>query len=162
MNKDVGSQPSHRPPAAGAEQTPTRRRPPDTDKRDIQRFSCHVNVKTRRSVIPGIRGYVLPQAPVLPVEDPWNENLADWHWNRWELSHGRRNMQAAVDEVGEGIDLILEVLLGGGVHLLELLNWKAAGAHFCRIEVADLCLQLRSAVSVRMGVGCGTCGWGLT
>ena len=79
---------------------------------------------------------------MLPVEDPRNEDLADGSWDRWEVSHRRRDVQTAVDEVAEGVDFVLEVLLGRGVHLLEFLDWKTRSAQFGRIKVADFCLEL--------------------
>jgi len=92
---------------------------------------------------------------VLPVEDPRDKHLADWSRNRRELGHSRRDVQAAVDEVAEGIDLILRVLLGRGVHLLEFLNQKARRACFGRVEVADFCLELTGSLSIGWGM------WGL-
>jgi hypothetical protein len=83
---------------------------------------------------------------VPPVEDPWNEDLADQSWNGRELGHSRRDVQTAVDEVGGGVDFALKVLFESSVHLLEFLNWKTCSAHFCRIEVANFCLELRSVV----------------
>ena len=64
----------------------------------------------------------------------------------------RRDVQAAVDEVAERIDLILRVLLGRSVHLLEFLNQKARGACFGRVEVADFCLELTGSLSVWWGM----------
>jgi len=60
-----------------------------------------------------------------------------------------------VDEVAEGIDLILRVHLGRSVHLLEFLNQKARGVWFGRVEVADFCLELTGPLSVWWGM------WGL-
>ena len=56
-------------------------------------------------------------------------------------------MQAAVNKVAEGVDFVLKVLLGSGVHILQFFNWEACSAHFCRIEVADFCFELRGDVS---------------
>jgi len=39
-----------------------------------------------------------------------------------------------VDQVAEGIDLVLKVLLGGSVHLLEFLNWEARAAYFGTVK----------------------------
>ena len=80
---------------------------------------------------------------MLPVEDPRDENLADYMRDRWELGYRRWDVQAAVNEVGEGVDLVLKVLLGSGVYILQLFNWKTCSAHFCRIDVADFCFELR-------------------
>jgi len=98
--------------------------------------------QTPNLIVRSIVRYILPQTLVLPVEDPWNKHLADWSRNRRELSHSRRDVQAAVDKVAERIDLVLKVLLGRSVHLLEFLNWEARGAYFGRVEVADFCLEL--------------------
>ena len=68
-----------------------------------------------------------------PVEDPWNKHLADWGRNRRELGHGRRDVQAAVDEVAEGIDVVLKVFLSRSVHVFEPLNWEARSAYFGRV-----------------------------
>ena len=87
---------------------------------------------------------------MLPVEDLGNKHLADWSRNRRELGHSRRDVQAAVDEVAEGIDLILRVLLGHSVHLLEFLNQKARRACFGRVEVADFCLELTGSLSLSL------------
>ena len=84
---------------------------------------------------------------MFPVEDPRNENLADYMRDRWELGYSRWDVQAAVNEVAEGVDFVLKVLLGSGVHILQFFNWKACSAHFCRIEVADFCFELRGDVS---------------
>jgi len=92
---------------------------------------------------------------VLPVEDPGNERLADWGRNRRELGHSRRDVQAAVDEVAEGINLTLRVLLGRGIPLLEFLNQKARSACFGRVEVAEFCLELTGSLSDWWGM------WGL-
>ena len=91
---------------------------------------------------------------MLPIEDPGNKRLADWSQNRRELGHSRQDVQAAVDEVAEGINLILRVLLGRGVPLLEFLNQKARSACFGRVEVADFCLELTGSLS-QFGGGCG-------
>ena len=56
-------------------------------------------------------------------------------------------MQAAVDEVAEGVNFVLKVRVGRSVHLLEFLLGQARSAHFCRIEVADFCLELRHDLS---------------
>ena len=91
---------------------------------------------------------------MLPVEDPGNKRLADWSRNRRdELGHSRQDVQAAVDEVAEGINLYLRVRLGRGIPLLEFLNQKARSACFGRVEVADFCLELTGSLSV--GGGCG-------
>ena len=82
-----------------------------------------------------------------PIEDPRNEKLADYMRDRWELGHRRRDVQAAVNEVAEGVDFVLKVLVDSGVHLLQFFNRKACGAHFGRIEVADFCFELRGDVS---------------
>ena len=107
-----------------------------------------------RSIFPYFTASVSPQTLVLPVEDPRDKHLADWSRNRRELGHSRRDVQAAVDEVAEGIDLILRVLLGRGVHLLEFLNQKARRACFGRVEVADFCLELTGSLS-QVGGECG-------
>ena len=59
-----------------------------------------------------------------------------WSRNRRELGHGGRDLQAGVDEVAEGVDLILKVLLGRSVHLLEFINVKARSTYFGRVDVA--------------------------
>jgi len=78
---------------------------------------------------------VLPQTLVLPVEDPGNKHLADWSRKRRELDHSRQDVQAAVDEVAEGIDLILRVLLGRGVRVSQpegpsRVLWQGRGSRF--------------------------------
>jgi len=108
-----------------------------------------------KSIVRSIVGHILPQTLVLPVEDPWNKHLADWSRNRRELRHSRRNVQVAVDEVAEGFDLVLKVLLGRSVHLLGFLNRKALGAYFGRVDVAHFCLELTDSPSVWWGM------WGL-
>jgi hypothetical protein len=66
---------------------------------------------------------------VLPVEDPWNEKLADQRRDGWELRHRRWDVQAAVDEVAEGVDFVLKVRFSDpSVHLLQFFNWKARSA----------------------------------
>lgn len=84
---------------------------------------------------------------MLPVEDPRNEKPADYMRDRWELGYSRWDVQAAVNEVAEGVHFILKVLLDSGVHILQFFNWKACGAHFCRIKVADFCFELRGDIS---------------
>ena len=79
---------------------------------------------------------------MLPVEDPRNQKLSDYMRDRWELGHSWWDVQAAVNEVGEGVDFVLKVFLDSGIHLLQLFNWKACSAHLGRIEVADFCFEL--------------------
>lgn len=73
--------------------------------------------QTPNSMVRSMVRHVPPQTLVLPVEDPWNKQLGDWRRNRRELGHSRRDVQAAVGEVAEGIELIFRVLLGRGVPL---------------------------------------------
>lgn len=74
---------------------------------------------------------------MFPVEDPRYEKFADWRWDRWEVGHSGRDVQATVDEVTERVDLVLKVLLGSSIHLLQFFNWEARSAHPRRVEVAD-------------------------
>ena len=59
-------------------------------------------------------------------------------------------MQTGVDEVAEGVDLMLKVLLGRSVHLLEFLNVKARSMYFGRVDVAG---ADRSSLSLVEDVG---------
>src|SRR5258706_7399422 len=99
------------------------------------------------SVARSIIWHILPYAPMLPVEDPRNEKLADYTRYRWELGRSRRDVQAAVNEVAEGFDFVLKVILDSGVHLLQFFNRWACSAHFGRIEVVHFCFQLRGDVN---------------
>ena len=92
---------------------------------------------------------------MFPVDGPGNKHLVDWSQNRQELGHSWQDVQAAVDEVAEGIDLILRVLLGRSVHLLEFLNQKAHRACLGRVKVANFCFELTGSLSVWWGM------WGL-